>query len=375
MDCEPTYHGYRYPPRNDVMDNKPLTDLVPEAAHRFTQPEEADAVLREVCGKHPDIAEFHVLGKSGEDRPITGILLGRGPRRGVLIAGAHPDEPVGPETLRCLVPGLLENRSRYRWLLDGWRLAILPHINPDGEFRNRRWIARWPSAQDYIDGGHRESPREDVEFGFPGKRYENQIAARFFRRLAPLHLHMSLHGMGFAQGALLLIENHWADRTRDLRRSFAAAVCKAGLPFHDHNRRGEKGFHYLGPGFSTAPTSRAMQSFFNGQGENMIARHFQLSSFEFARTLGGNPLCLVTEIPLFLLDRKPGDTAVNPASYLTFRERLPELALRVHTGQSIAGLLEDFGVRDVPLQLGIRLQLTAIDLALTLRSRRTGEVP
>ena len=355
------------------MSSYSLADAVLTASDRFTPPAEALSRLRLACEQNRDVAEFRVAGRSAEGRPIAGILLGRGSRRGALIAGAHPDEPVGPETLRRLIPGLLKQRGRFRWLLEGWRLAIVPHINPDGEARNWRWIARWPSAEAYIDGVERDLPRDDMEFGFPAKRPENRIAGRLFRELAPVHLHMSLHGMGFSHGALLLIENHWVKRTAELRREFTGAVRDAGLPLHDHDRKGQKGFFYLGPGFSTTPSSRGMREFFRDQGERMAAGHFQLSSFELARSLGGNPLCLVTELPLFVLGRKPGDTSAQPTSYLTFQERLPEFAMRVHAGQPIDDVLAESTVRAVPLPVAVRLQLVAIELALLMRTRRHTE--
>lgn len=353
-----------------------LAKLVSDSIERFTPPDEGVDILKRVCKRNPDVAQFHIIGRTEEGRPISSVVLGRGMRRCLLIGGAHSDEPLGPETLRRLVSGLLIHRDRFQGLLESWRLAVIPHINPDGEAANLAWIAQWPSAVAYIGEAQRESPRDDREFGFPDKCSENRCVSDFIRRFAPVSVHVSFHGMGFAHGVLLLIEKHWAKRTGEFRRGFAAAVREVGLPFHDHNRKGEKGFHYLGPGFSTTPTSQDMKAFFREQGANRMAGHFGLSSFEFVRTLGGNPFCLATEIPLFLLDRKAEDTAINPDSYLAFRERLPELALRVHTGASISGVLEEYGVRSVPLMVGIRLQLATIELALALRTenRRCGNI-
>ncbi|TDI73542.1 MAG: hypothetical protein E2O84_07060, partial [Bacteroidetes bacterium] len=43
------------------------------------------------------------VGQSEEGRPIDGYVFGSGPQRVSLIAGAHADEPVGPDTLRRLL--------------------------------------------------------------------------------------------------------------------------------------------------------------------------------------------------------------------------------------------------------------------------------
>ena len=88
---------------------------------------------------------------------------------------------------------------------------------------------------------------------------------------------------------MLLIGRPWAFRTAPLQRAFAEAAREAGLRLHDHNRKGEKGFFYLAPGFTTTPEGEAMRTFFRAQGNEATAAHFHDSSMEFVQRLGGGP--------------------------------------------------------------------------------------
>jgi len=239
------------------------------------------------------------IGHSEQGRPIEAFVLGDGPKRVSLVAGAHADEPIGPITLRQLQEPM-----------PGFTFYIVPDVNPDGAERNRTWFGAWPDLASYRTHRFREPPGRDVEFGYPEMRPENRAVAKFLRAHGPFDLHMSLHGMGEADGALLLIDKHWVDRTVELRAAYAESLRAAGLPLLDWDRKGEKGFSYIGPGFWTTPESVAMRAFFADDPE--MAAKFHLNSMEFVRSLGGDPLCLVTEIPLFVAEQPvPIETAVG----------------------------------------------------------------
>ena len=345
-----------------------LSRLFDVSEARFREHHAMASPLREACEQHADVATFHELGESEDGRPLYGVELGRGPCVVSLIAGAHADEPVGPETLRTLVLDGLRHREALASLFEVCRFVIVPHINPDGEARNRAWIRTWPSVEAYLGEAVREAPGRDLEFGFPAMRRENRLVSSFLQDRAPFHLHMSLHGMGFSDGAMLLIERHWAFRTEALRRGFARAAEAEGLALHDHNRKGEKGFFYIEPGFTTTPEGEAMRTYFHALGEDETARHFHDSSMEYVRSLGGNPLCLVTELPLFLVrqgEARPG----HPAGYLRFKEALPRLKLRVVRGEPVWKQLHRYGVRALPLPNALRLQLRALELGLEAVTR------
>src|SRR5690606_36871771 len=153
-----------------------------------------------------------------------------------------------------------------------------------------------------------EGPGDDIEFGYPGEdkgalRPENQAEADFLKSYGPYNLHCSLHSMAFAQGAWFLIEKSWSDRTQPLEHRLADSAARHDLGLHDIQGNGEKGFNRIAPGFCTTPTSVAMRDFFNAKGEAETADKFHLSSMEFVKTLGGSPLAMVSEIPIFNLPK------------------------------------------------------------------------
>ena len=208
------------------------------AGLRFRSSEEVFEPMRAACEANPDIAQFAVIGRSEEGRPIAGITLGYGPKTVTLVAGAHADEPVGPETLRTFV---LEGLAARDWgaegeglhdLFERFTFKIVPHVNPDAEARNQPWIERWPALGSFLVHRQRELPGCDVEFGYPVMRAENRAVSRFLFDYSPIALHMSLHGMAFSEGSMLLIEKRWAERSD----ASAPAISLALAPMSSSSR-------------------------------------------------------------------------------------------------------------------------------------------
>jgi hypothetical protein len=325
----------------------------------------ARPLLQKACRDNSDIATFEQIGASEEGRPIDAVVMGAGPQRVSLIAGAHSDEPVGPETLRTQIIAGLQQRDAIADLLARFKFIIVPHINPDAEARNRKWITKWPRVEDYLLHAFREPPGRDLEFGFPQMRVENGHVADFLQSHAPFVLHASLHGMGFAEGAMLLIERHWIDRTKKVREQFKRAASDAGLRLHDHDRKGDKGFHYIEAGFWTTPEGAAMRAFFESRGDATTARQFHDSSMEFVRKLGGDPLCLVTELPLFIINKEiPNRQPGVPQAYFDFAEKILFLRFELLAGRSIDSILEEYAVQSFSLQQAVAMQLRVIEFGL-----------
>lgn len=342
--------------------------LARAAPSAFRTQAETVASLRAACAAHP-AATFHALGESEEGRPLVGIVLGGGPLAVSLLAGNHADEPVGPETLRTLVlEGL--GGALDAWL-DRFRFVIVPHTNPDGEARNRAWIEAWPDLAAYLQHAVREAPGRDLEFGFPDMRVENRLVADFLRAHGPFALHGSLHGMAASEGALLLINRPWTFRTQPLRDGFRQAAADAGLRMHDHNRKGEKGFFYIAPGFTTTPRGDAMRTFFRARGDDAMAQRFHRSSMEFVMDLGGDPLCLVTELPLFLVQNDDPTPGV-PDRYLALKEVLPRAQQRLARGEATDDLFASFDIEPLALATAVQLQLRALELGLATVAEHGG---
>ncbi len=342
-----------------------LTSLALPSSLRFRTGDDVRPLLKEVCTAHSDIASYYQIGTSEQGRPMDAVVIGTGVRRVSLIAGAHSDEPVGPETLREFILQVLAQRQKFTELFETCQFIIIPQINPDGEAHNRRWTDIWPSVEAYLLHAFREPPGRDLEFGFPNMRKENTHISEFLLEHGPFVMHASLHGMGFAEGAMLLIERHWIERTQNLRAQFKALIKNAGLRLHDHDRKGEKGFIYIEPGFWTTPEGRAMRAHFESKGDRETALNFHDSSMEFVRKIGGDPLCLVTELPLFIINKEiPNQPAGMPLAYLEFKEKIPELRAKMPAGRSIDDVLHEFQIQPLDLSLAMRLQLAVIQSGL-----------
>ena len=356
-----------------------LRDL-DRSALRFRPSAEVSDDLRAACEANPDLATFETVGRSEESRPIAGVTLGYGPRLATLVAGAHADEPVGPETLRTFV---LEGLAARGWgadddglaeVFERWTFRVVPHLNPDGEARNWPWIERWDDRQPaeslghFLRGRRREPPGRDLEFGYPDLRPENRAATEFLFGSGPVALHASLHGMAFSEGALLLIEKRWLNTDRDagLRRSFERAARSAGLPLHDHERHDDKGFDYGGPGFWTTPEGARMRRHFVGAGDPETARQFRQSSMERAAETAPDapPLCVVTELPLFRLSAEPDRQPGVPQALLAFRDALPGLIEDAAEGRDLGPAVERFGITCPPLADQVGVHLATLDAAL-----------
>ncbi|MEA2692106.1 MAG: hypothetical protein QOJ16_1493, partial [Acidobacteriota bacterium] len=113
------------------------------------------------------------IGRSREGREILAYRFGRGPLRLSLIAGCHADEPVGPAMLRRLAAFFAARPDDPLLAAATW--SIVPHVNPDGEERNRVWSEVTLSAVDcrgetdrvfdlaaYSRGAVRELPGDDM---------------------------------------------------------------------------------------------------------------------------------------------------------------------------------------------------------------------
>ncbi len=342
-----------------------LQNILKKIPTRFSTSAEVRETIIAACKHNSDIATYYNLGESEQGRSIDAVIIGSGKKTISLLAGAHSDEPVGPETLRTFILEGLPQRENLRPLLQTFRFVIIPHINPDGEAQNQPWIQQWPDIGAYLQHAFRERPGRDLEFGYPDMRIENRLISQFLEQYAPFSLHLSLHGMGFSEGPMLLIERHWIEATRELQSKFIAYTQNLGLSLHDHDRKGEKGFLYIGPGFTTTPEGKAMQAYFRSRNDEVTAQLFHLSSMEYVRNLGGNPLCLVTELPLFIIGRQsPKKPPGIPVDYLDFRNQIPELQRRLSNEESIGNIISEFKIQPFDLQTAIRFQLFVIQLGL-----------
>jgi hypothetical protein len=308
------------------------------------------------------------LGSSRDGRAIRGFRFGTGPVRVSVIAGCHADEPVGPRLLRHLA-AYLESCPDDNPLLTDFDWWIVPHINPDGEHANRHWqeqaYERFRIGT-YLEHVQRELPGDDVEFGFPrdagdtGARPETQCVYEWWvTNRSAFALHVTLHGIAFAAGPWYLLEEAWIARTVSFRERCASRTRRLGYQLHDVERNGEKGFRRIERGFCTRPDSMAMRQYFLDLGDEETAEKFRPSSMEAIRSLGGDPLTLVSEMPLFITPgvgetRGPPDTVAK-----AWKDRIATWRARLGNGVgplAIDDEAESSGLIPMPIRDQMTLQ-------------------
>ena len=325
--------------------------------------------IAEILRSDPEITGRGTrIGQSRERRVIEAFRFGFGPFRLSLVGGSHADEPVGPSFLRHLV-SYLGSLPANDPLVAGYEWWIIPHLNPDGEERNRPWADDRATAFDvgtYLENVVRELPGDDIEFGYPRDaadteaRPENQAAWVWWRRAAgPFDLHVSLHGMGFAAGPWHLVEAAWRERCGILIERCSAAAHSLGYVLHDVERGGEKGFERIERGFCTRPDSGRMREHFENQGDRETAARFRPSSMEAMRSLGGDPLTLVSEVPLFLTPGAGEELGPPDPAAEAWRARITDWRGRLVTGADASTVSSEAaaaGMTAMPIRDQMELQ-------------------
>jgi hypothetical protein len=317
------------------------------------------------------------IGYSREGRPVQAAVLGQGSFKISLIGGCHADEPMGPRLLRKLFSFLVSLNSDHP-LLKNYQWWLVPHANPDGEAVNMKWYNDDDTVFDlarYLEHVERELPGDDVEFGFPygkdkpGLRPENEAIYDFWLSAGTVfHMHASLHGMMVAAGPWFLMEREWIDRSQLLQSLCREEVFKMNYKLHDVDRKGEKGFHRISRGFCTRPDSKSMRAFFLEQNNREMAEKFFPSSMEAIRDLGGDPLTIVSEMPLFILPDLPETMEWPNPKWDEWNNRLQQWKERIRSNRcidkQIRKEIEASGIVPMPANDQMRLQWRFISAAI-----------
>lgn len=117
--------------------------------------------------------EVDTVATSGREYPLVKIVLGKGnPKRVLISAGIHGDEPAGVETI-C---AFLEKRL-YENFLNAWEFTLLPCINPSG-----------------YEAGTRNN-WDDIDLNRQFKEEQTPREVTFVKNLLgkPYHLDLELH--------------------------------------------------------------------------------------------------------------------------------------------------------------------------------------
>lgn len=329
----------------------------------------AGAYIEDILAAPLRLPPPHFQGSSREGRPLPAYHYGSGPFKISLIAGCHADEPAGPRLLRHLV-SFLSRQDESHPLLQGYNWWVVPHANPDGEAANRRWHSEndaYYSLPRYLQYAARELPGDDMEYGFPieGKagplRPENAFIYELWQKAGPpFHLHASLHSMAFSFGPWFLIDPDWADRSGIIREQCREKARELGYPLNDIDRRGEKGFHRISEGFCTCPNAEAMKAYFLERDDPKTAALFHPSSMESIRSLGGDCLTLVSEMPFFIIPNASKSMDWPNPDYDRWQRLAGGWKMELISGkkreEEVLQEAQHLGLRAMPLEDQMRLQ-------------------
>ena len=296
--------------------------------------------LSDACEKLSDLAPAMTLdhiGDSREGRPICAFTMGDGPI-GISVKGnAHADEPAGVVTALLLVR-LLNEVPAWQKLKDRFRFHIIPSANPDGLSRNRDWVALPFDFRRYFLNVYRDLPRDDVEFGYAESpdssvlhiRPENVACARFFDDAAPIGAHLSLHSIVFTGGAWFLVA---AEPDIEAHESSLSLICRAceeeGIPLHDEDRGGQKGFFRIRKGFHSTPTVEGMRAFFQQSGNGELVTDFRINSMQYVMKNCNTQFAAVSELP-YAYDKSLANMAAT---------EMPRADLEIRRGDELTDVL------------------------------------
>ncbi len=157
----------------------------------------------------PGAPEVEVFGRSIQERPIRGTVLGSGPETILLLGVIHGNEPLGGPLLERLA----ERFAQSPRLLAGKRVVIVPVLNPDGLANRRRANARGVDLnRNFPADNWRPSPRHGES---PASEPETRALLKILRQFRPsriLSIHSPLHCVNYDGPA------------KDLARTMARAV-------------------------------------------------------------------------------------------------------------------------------------------------------
>ncbi|NRQ35431.1 hypothetical protein HII36_26900 [Nonomuraea sp. NN258] len=263
---------------------------VPERA-AFPSVDELQAELRELAATHPDLIRTRRIGTSRLGEPLYAVTVGDGPADAVVIAGPHPNEPVGNVTALTLIELLCEDAALRAEL--GLRWHIVACADPDGARLNEGWYGKPGDRRAYAEHFYRPDLADQVEWTFPltagDYRFdrplpETRALMRLMDEVRP-SLVCSLHN-GEYQGAFFYLDR--PDAT--LARRLAGLPGLEGLPLH-HGEPELPGAEPIVPAVYLTPPGARVGPAFGAGG----------SSADYAAAFGA--LHLATEVPTWADDR------------------------------------------------------------------------
>ena len=101
-------------------------------------------------------AQYHIVGKSVQRRPIMCLVLGDGSDVTLIMATIHGNEPAGTPLVRSLSWHL----RRHPELLAGRKVVLMAVANPDGMVNNTRYNAKGVDLNRNFEAANRINTKE-----------------------------------------------------------------------------------------------------------------------------------------------------------------------------------------------------------------------
>ena len=148
----------------EFNDLQHIMDDVPDYKD-FLTVDELKENTRQLAGRYPDVVEILPIGKSRSGDSIEAIKIGDGPKKALLFAMPHPNEPIGSMMLEFLSRRLVEDQElREAW---GYTWYLVKCIDPDGTRLNEGWFKSPFSLEAYARNYYRPPAYQQVAWTFP----------------------------------------------------------------------------------------------------------------------------------------------------------------------------------------------------------------
>ena len=214
---------------NDIFD---VLHDVPDY-EAFLTVDELKVSAHHLAEEYPDVVKIIPVGHSRQGDPIEALEIGDGPKKALLFAMPHPNEPIGSMMLEYLSRRLAEDDELRRSL--GYTWIMVKCIDPDGTRLNEGWFKGPFSISHYARNFYRPPSYQQVEWTFPvdyktlhfhDPLPETQALMELIEQTKPDFIY-SLHNSGFGGVYFYISED-----APPLYEPFYELVASQDLPLH-----------------------------------------------------------------------------------------------------------------------------------------------
>lgn len=279
----------------------------------FLTVDELKASSRTLARKHPTTVQVLPAGRSRQGDPIEVVRIGNGPRKALLFAMPHPNEPIGSMMLEFLSSRLAEDDALREEL--GYTWFLIKCIDPDGARLNEGWFRGPFTIENYARHYYRPPSYQQVEWSFPidyktlhfhDPLPETKVLMSLIEREG-FDFAFSLHNSGFGG-----VYYYVSEEAPGLYEPFHRLAGSQDLPLHLGEPEVPWAVSYA-PAIFGLPRAADGYDFLQAQTGKDPATILQQGTSSFDYALGfSDPFALVCEMPYYynpaIHDTSPSDT-------------------------------------------------------------------